>query len=83
MSKNVKMPGWVKLQKYWSYNVLVGTETLLWLAVGDKSPIKEQIQEQLANYLTEEALESTLEAIYELAVIVQEARVAKAGGQRK
>lgn len=76
MAKHVKLPGFFPLHKHMSLHVLESIELLAWLTVDAESPVADAIQEQLPVSNREEYLE----AIHEIGVIAQEARVKKQGG---
>lgn len=73
MGKHVKLPGFVPLQNYLSLKVLQGLELLAWLTVDDESPLADAIRDQLP----EDELGEYLEAIKEIGVLAQEARIKK------
>jgi hypothetical protein len=75
MSKHVKLPGFFPLHNHMSLEVLESIELLAWLTVDGASPVSAVIQEQLPK----KNRDQYLEAIHEIGVIAQEARIKKQG----
>jgi len=69
MPKHVKVPGFIKLDKYISSKALHGIATLAWLATDPKSPLRVTI----GNYIPEDDKEERLAAIREFGVVAQQA----------
>ena len=76
MARFVKLPGFVPLHNYLEREALIGLELLAWLTVDEESPLKALLQEQLP----EENRDNYIQAVKEIGVIAQEARIKKDGG---
>jgi len=69
MPKHVKVPGFIKLDKYISSEALQGIATLAWLATDPKSPLRVTI----GNYISDDNKDERLAAIREFGVVAQQA----------
>ena len=76
MGQFVKLPGFVLLENYMTLEVLSALELLAWLSVDEDSPLKALLQEQFP----EGDRNNYVDALKEIGVIAQEARIKKQGG---